>query len=58
MNAAPEDIAAIEGFGGIMAKSAADFFSLPRSRALVHELAELGLNMSSLQTDTGIALPG
>lgn len=58
MNAAPEDIAAIEGFGGIMAKSAADFFSLPRSRALVHELAELGLNMSSLQTDTGDRFTG
>lgn len=58
MNAAPEDIAAIEGFGGIMAQSAADFFSLPRSRALVHELADLGLNMSSLQTDTGNRFTG
>ncbi len=49
MEAAPEEIAQIEGFGEIMAKSAADYFSLPESRALIARLREYGLNMNSTE---------
>ncbi len=45
MNASAEEIATIEGFGGIMAQSVADFFALEQNRALVERLKELGLNM-------------
>ena len=44
-----EQIAAIEGFGEIMAESAAQYFSLPQTRTLIANLKELGLNMRSLR---------
>lgn len=40
-----EAIAAIDGFGGIMAKAAADFFAEPGNRHLIGRLKEAGLNM-------------
>lgn len=47
--ATAEEIAAIEGFGGIMAESAAQYFSLPQTQTLIANLKELGLNMRSLR---------
>ncbi len=49
MNAGEEDIASIDGFGGIMAKSVADYFSTPSNRELVDELMAHGLNMKYLK---------
>ncbi|MBQ2973695.1 MAG: NAD-dependent DNA ligase LigA [Clostridia bacterium] len=47
MNATLEDIASIEGFGGIMAKSVADFFALEQSKREIEALAAYGVNMVS-----------
>ncbi len=47
MEASAEDIAEIEGFGLIMAKSVEEFFSYPESRQLIADLKALGLNMES-----------
>ena len=47
MNATLEDIASIEGFGGIMAQSVADFFSLEQTKHEIETLALLGVNMVS-----------
>ncbi len=47
MAATEEEIASIEGFGSVMAKSLADYFALPQSRALIEELKENNLNMKS-----------
>lgn len=47
MNAALQDIASIEGFGGIMAKSVADFFALEQSKREIEALAAYGVNMVS-----------
>ncbi|MBR4072670.1 MAG: NAD-dependent DNA ligase LigA [Clostridia bacterium] len=57
LNATVEDFEAIDGFGGILALSAAEFFSLPETVKTVEKLRELGLNMESLKqvTDTRFA---
>ena len=47
MNASLEDIASIEGFGGIMAKSVADFFALEQSKREIEALNAYGVNMAS-----------
>ena len=47
MNATLEELTAIEGFGGIMAKSVADFFSLEQSKREIEYLAAYGVNMNS-----------
>ncbi len=47
MNASLEDISSIEGFGGIMAKSVADFFALEQSKREIEALAAYGVNMLS-----------
>lgn len=49
MNADVEKIASIEGFGGIMAQSVADFFSFKQSEKEIEALAALGVNMVSLK---------
>lgn len=45
-------IAAIEGFGGVMAKEVAEFFSHETARELVERLAGLGVNMHAAQRET------
>lgn len=45
MAATAEEISAIEGFGGIMAQTVADFFAVEENRALVSRLASYGINM-------------
>ena len=47
--ASEQEISEIEGFGGIMAKSVADYFATPENKALVGELESLGVNMKYLQ---------
>ncbi len=47
MNASLEDIASIEGFGGIMAKSVADFFALEQTKREIEAFAAYGVNMAS-----------
>ena len=47
MNADVETIASIEGFGGIMAQSVADFFALEQSKKEIEALAAFGVNMVS-----------
>lgn len=49
MAASEDDVSAIEGFGGIMAKSVVDYFRMPSSRKLIDELKSAGLNMNSLR---------
>ena len=42
-----EEISSIEGFGGIMAESVAEFFALPSTAHLIGELRDAGVNMES-----------
>ncbi len=57
-NAGEEEIAGIDGFGGVMAKEVVEFFSRESTQALVGRLEELGLNMLSRQEKRGDALAG
>ncbi len=54
LSATSEDFQNIEGFGKIMADSAAEFFSLEDTKTMIKCLKSKGLNMSSLKvvTDT------
>lgn len=47
LGACAQDIAAIEGFGEIMAESVAEFFAKPESRKLIEALKNAGVNMNS-----------
>ena len=49
MNADITQLTEIEGFGGIMAKSVADFFALEQSRREIEALSAYGVNMLSLK---------
>ncbi|MCL2507705.1 MAG: NAD-dependent DNA ligase LigA [Oscillospiraceae bacterium] len=49
MEASAEEIAAIEGFGDIMVKSTADFFSLEQTADLIERLKLAGVNMTTLE---------
>lgn len=49
MNATAEDFEAIDGFGEILAKAAAEFFALPETKKMIERLRTLGLNMKSLR---------
>ena len=53
--ASPEEIAAIEGFGGIMAESVAEFFAQPGTARLVGELRDAGVNLASRAPETADA---
>lgn len=44
-----EEISKIEGFGGIMAQSVAQYFALEQTADLIENLTQLGLNMKSLR---------
>lgn len=47
--ASEEEIAEIDGFGGIMAKSAAEFFSMTQTADLIERLKAAEVNMKSLK---------
>ncbi len=53
--ASPEEIAAIEGFGGVMAESVAEFFAQPGTARLVGELRDAGVNLASRAPETADA---
>lgn len=53
-----EEIAALEGFGGIIAQSTADFLALPQSKVLVERLQQLGVNMNCLESEKGERFAG
>ncbi len=50
--ASVEEISAIDGFGGIMAQSVYDYFSLEGTRHLIDKLKELGVEMKPLEKTT------
>lgn len=43
------DFEAIDGFGAVLAESAAEFFALPETKAMIERLKALGVNMKSLK---------
>lgn len=51
-NASEEEIAQIEGFGGIMAKEVVAFFQKESVRRLVERLGELGISMEAQQKES------
>ena len=59
LNATEQDFEAVEEIGPVMAQSLTDFFASERSRVLISNLRELGLNMTeSVPEDTDDALAG
>ena len=57
--ATEEEVAQIEGFGGIMAKEVAAYFQKESTRELIARLKELGLNMEAQRQETqGTSLAG
>lgn len=56
--ASQEEIAQIDGFGGIMAEEVEAFFQKESAGELIDRLAELGVNMLSRQEVRGDALAG
>lgn len=56
--ATTEEIAAIDGFGEIMARSVVAFMELEQSRKLIARLEEAGVNMTAAQTQSGDQLAG
>jgi DNA ligase (NAD+) len=46
--ASEEEIASIDGFGGIMAKSVRQFFDLPNTAHLIGRLRDAGVNLTAL----------
>ena len=53
--ASQEEIASIEGFGGIMAESIAEFFAQPGTARLIGELRDAGVNLESRAAETADA---
>lgn len=53
--ASQEEIASIEGFGGIMAESVAEFFAQPGTARLIGELCDAGVNLESRAAETADA---
>lgn len=49
LNASVEDFEAIEGFGSILAESAAEFFSLAETKNMIDRFKSYGVNMKSLK---------
>ncbi len=49
INATVDDFENIEGFGSILAQSAAEFFSLADTKEMIDKLKELGVNTKSLK---------
>lgn len=49
ISATAEEIAEIDGYGDIMAKSAAEFFALPETREMIERFKNCGVNTLSLK---------
>lgn len=52
LTASAEEIAAIDGFGAIMADSVVRFLALPQSRHFIGRLREAGVNMQAAASDS------
>lgn len=50
LSATIEEISSIEGFGGIMAESVFQFFSLPQSHHFIEQLRKAGVNMKAQES--------
>ena len=57
-SAAEEEISAIDGFGGIMAKAVVEYFSLDATRHLIDRLQKAGVNTRSTIASQGDRLFG
>lgn len=57
-NASAEDIASIDGFGGVMAESIVDYFSRTETRALLDQLNAAGVNMEEHVEQAGDKFAG
>ena len=55
MDAAPEDFAAMDGFGEIMAESVRDYFSTGHARELIARLGACGVNLQSTESEGAAA---
>lgn len=51
MSATAEEMEAIDGFGAIMAESAACYFAMPQTSELIERLKQAGVNMESAEPD-------
>lgn len=49
LSASAEEIGTIEGYGEIMANSAAEYFALPQTKKLLASLKELGVEMKAME---------
>lgn len=58
LNAARDEIGAVEGFGEIMTDSLLESLSLPEMRELISELQSKGVNMTSLEKPTDTRFEG
>lgn len=47
LSASVDEIASIDGFGEIMAKSVFDYFSMPQTASMIDKFKEIGINMVS-----------
>lgn len=56
--AAADEIAGLEGFGGVLAESVARFFVQPQTTELIQRLKELGVNMTCLEAEKGDRFAG
>lgn len=56
--AAQEKLESIDGFGAVMAESAASFFALPQTADLIEQLRGCGVNMASQEQPQSDALAG
>ena len=54
MNATVDEIAAVEGFGTVIADAVHDWFARPESRELVARLADAGLTMEAARVDESL----
>lgn len=52
LNASAEEIAAIDGFGEVMAESVVRFLALPQSRHFIQQLQEVGINMKAAESES------
>ena len=58
MAATEEEIMAIDGMGGIMARDVVEYFALPHSRAFIERLRTCGLNLQAEKKQRGERLAG
>lgn len=54
MEAAPEELAAVDGFGDVIAESVHDWFSRPDAVDLISRLAAAGLTMKATEPDSTV----